>query len=51
VRSAVERSAGNSAYERWQQFKLAQRGLAFARYRAALDREEQAARVYSICAD
>jgi hypothetical protein len=43
--------AVHSAYECWQQCKLAQRGLAFARYRAALDREEQAARVYSICAD
>ena len=37
-----------SAYERWGQCKPAQRDLAFASYRAALDREDQAARVYSM---
>ena len=37
-----------SAYERWGQCKPGQRGLAFASYRAALDREDQAARVYSM---
>ena len=36
------------AYERWGQCKPAQRDLAFASYRAALDREDQAARVYSM---
>ena len=38
------------AYETWQQCKT-ERGLAFAGYRAALDREDHAARVYSMCAD
>ena len=37
-----------SAYERWGQHKAAQRALAFASYRAALEREDQAARVYSM---
>ena len=40
-----------SAYECWQRCKTAQRGLAFASYRAALDREDQAARVYSMRVD
>lgn len=35
-----------SAYHCWGQCKAAQRALAFASYRAALDREDQAARVY-----
>ena len=35
-----------SAYDRWGQDKPAQRPLAFASYRAALEREDQAARVY-----
>jgi hypothetical protein len=39
------------AYQCWQQCNTARRGLAFASYRAALDREDQAARVYSMCAD
>ena len=34
--------AVHSACECWQQWKPTQRGLAFARYRAALDRAEQA---------
>ena len=40
-----------SAYECWQQCETAQLGLAFASYRAALDREDQAARVYSMRVD
>jgi hypothetical protein len=36
-----------SAYERWRRSSPPQRGLAFLGYRAALDREEDAARVYS----
>jgi hypothetical protein len=35
------------AYERWSQCEHAERGLAYAGYLAALDREEQAARVYA----
>ena len=42
--------AVHSAYARWQQCEAAQRGLAFAGYRAALDREDQAALVHSMCA-
>ena len=38
-----------SAYESWGTCKSAQRPLAFAAYCAALDREEQAAGVYSVC--
>jgi Fe-S cluster assembly scaffold protein SufB len=37
-----------SAYERWGRCEPAERRLAFASYRAALDREDQAARVYSV---
>jgi hypothetical protein len=37
-----------AAYERWEQSEAGQRGLAYVIYRAALDREDQAARVYSI---
>jgi hypothetical protein len=37
-----------TAYLRWAQSDAEQRELAFAGYRAALDREDQAARVYSI---
>ena len=36
-----------SAYQQWMNSKRRQRGLAFAAYRAALDREEYASRVYS----
>jgi hypothetical protein len=36
-----------SAYEGWKTSKTSQRGTAFANYRAALDREDQAASVYS----
>jgi hypothetical protein len=42
--------AVHSAYARWQQCEAAQRGLAFEGYRAALDREDQAAQVHSMCA-
>jgi hypothetical protein len=35
------------AYECWGQCEAPQRGVAFASYRAALDREDHAARVYS----
>jgi hypothetical protein len=37
-----------SAYERWANCEAPEHGLAFASYRAALDREDQAARVYSV---
>lgn len=40
-----------SAYERWGKCNLPQRGLTFASYRAALDREDQAARVHSVWTD
>jgi hypothetical protein len=40
-----------SAYARWGQCKAAQRDLAFASYCAALEREDQAARVYSMHAE
>jgi hypothetical protein len=40
-----------SAHERWGNCETPQRGLAFASYRAALDREEHAARVYSVWTD
>ena len=40
----------HGAYERWQRCEPARRELAFAGYRAALDREDQAARVHSIVA-
>jgi hypothetical protein len=36
-----------SAYEQWGNCDAPERGLAFASYRAALDREDHAARVYS----
>ena len=42
--------AVHSAYARWQQCEATQRGLAFEGYRAALDREDQAAQVHSMCA-
>jgi hypothetical protein len=37
-----------SADAHWGACKTAQRGLAFASYRAALDREDHAARVYAM---
>jgi hypothetical protein len=36
-----------AAYERWLSVPIEQRNLAFAAYRAALDREEQASAVYA----
>jgi hypothetical protein len=35
------------AYERWLNVSVAERSLAFAVYRAALDREQQASSVYA----
>jgi hypothetical protein len=40
-----------SAYERWRNCEAPERGLAFASYRAALDREDHAARIYSVWTD
>jgi hypothetical protein len=40
-----------SAYERWGKCETPQRGLAFACYRAALDREDHAATVHSVWTD
>jgi hypothetical protein len=40
-----------NAYEHWGNCESSQRGLAFASYRAALDREDHAARVYSVWTD
>jgi hypothetical protein len=40
-----------SSYEHWRRCNAAQRDVAFASYRAALDREDQAARVYSAWTD
>jgi hypothetical protein len=37
-----------AAYARWTESNAEQRDLAFAGYRAALDREDQAARVHSL---
>jgi hypothetical protein len=42
--------AVHSAYARWQQCEVAQRGFAFEGYRAALDREDHAAQVHSMWA-
>jgi len=36
-----------AAYERWLSVPIEERNLAFAAYRAALDREEQASAVYA----
>ncbi len=36
-----------NAYERWSSVGVAERGLAFAAYRAALDREDWASAVYA----
>ena len=49
LREACE--AVHTAYECWQQCEAAQHGLAFAHYRATLDREDQAARVYAMFAE
>jgi hypothetical protein len=46
-----ESTAVESAYERWRAMPRADRALAFAAYRAALDREEHAARVFRASAD
>jgi hypothetical protein len=35
------------AYERWSSVRLVERELAFAAYRAALDREDRASAVYA----
>jgi hypothetical protein len=40
-----------SAYERWGSCDESERGHAFASYRAALDREDQAALVHSVWTD
>jgi cation transport regulator ChaC len=37
----------DNAYERWSNVPLDERNIAFAAYRAALDREEQASSVYA----
>jgi hypothetical protein len=37
------------AYENWSDFPVHERELAFAAYRAALDREQAASAVYSDC--
>ena len=37
-----------TAYERWAESERSRHDLAFAAYRAALDREEQAATVYEL---
>jgi hypothetical protein len=42
-----ESSAVQLAYERWAEGRAKDRALAFAAYRAALDREESASRLYS----
>jgi len=36
-----------AAYERWLSVPIEERNLAFAAYRASLDREEQASAVYA----
>lgn len=39
-----------TAYERWAESERFERGLAYAAYRAALDREEKAADAYALAA-
>jgi hypothetical protein len=39
------------AYERWTRCEPAERGLGFGGYRAALDREEHAARIHCSCTE
>ena len=38
-----------SAYDRWSRAEVEDRGLRFAAYAAALDREEQASSAYAAC--
>jgi len=45
-----ECEAVHKAYERWTGSERAVRALAYAAYRAALDREEKAAAVYRVAA-
>ena len=45
-----ESKAVERAYERWTDSERAERRLAYAVYRAALDREEKAADVYEVAA-
>jgi hypothetical protein len=46
-----ECAAVSSAYSLWQRVELSDQGNAFAAYRAALDREEHAARVFRACTE
>jgi hypothetical protein len=46
-----ESAAVEDAYERWRGVTQRDRTVAFAAYRAALDREEHAARVFHDCAE
>src|SRR2546429_6105917 len=46
-----ESAAVESAYEHWRGVNRPDRTVAFAAYRAALDREEHAARVFHGCAE
>jgi RecB family exonuclease len=45
-----ECEALDSAYRRWARATASERDLAFAAYRATLDREEQSARAYELAA-
>jgi len=45
-----ECQALDSAYDDWARSKRSERGIAFATYRAALDREEKAASDYRLVA-
>lgn len=46
-----EAAAVKDAFECWRGADAGERGLAFAAYRAALDREDLAARAYRDCAE
>jgi hypothetical protein len=46
-----ESAAVEGAYRQWRGAKRRDRAVAFAAYRAALDREEHAARVFRDCAE
>jgi hypothetical protein len=46
-----ESAAVEHAYEQWRSVTRRDRTVAFAAYRAALDREEHAARVFHDCAE
>ena len=46
-----ESAAVEGAYQQWRGMKRRDRAVAFAAYRAALDREEHAARVFRDCAE